>query len=187
MNKRIEKIRKLMIINDLDAFIVSNASNRRYLSGFTGSTATLVILEDKAYFVTDFRYIEQAKIQCKDFEVVDVAHHETYGNFYKKTFEANGVKKVGAEGSYLTYEAYLALQKSLEGMQVVSVNIDNLRLIKDRQEADIIIKANQIAEKAFNYVLQHALKAGASEVSIANLLESKMKEFGASEIGRAHV
>src|SRR5687768_5964932 len=54
----------------VDAILVTNGDNRRYLSGFTGSAGMLLLTAGAARLLTDFRYVEQATIQAPDFEIV---------------------------------------------------------------------------------------------------------------------
>ena len=56
MEKRLAKLREKLASNNLDAAFLYSKENRRYISGFTGSTGYIIVTADKAYFVTDFRY-----------------------------------------------------------------------------------------------------------------------------------
>ena len=62
---RINKLKEILAQLDLDGIYVTNLTNVRYLSGFTGSAGSLLILNNKQYFFTDGRYIEQSKRQIK--------------------------------------------------------------------------------------------------------------------------
>ena len=59
---RVQKLRELMKAKEIDGFLVTSPYNLRYLTNFTGTTGLAVITLDKAFFVTDFRYTEQAAI-----------------------------------------------------------------------------------------------------------------------------
>lgn len=182
MHNRINNLRKYMQAQNLDAIVVSSQSNRRYFSRFTGSTANLLILHSKAYFVTDFRYVEQATNQCFGFDVVDVSNYESYNKFFKKILTENQLKTIGVEGDYTTYNAYSAIKTILEGFEVKSINIDHLRMLKTEVETKIVKKAAEIAEKALDYVLKNVLKPGISELQVAQTLEGKMLEYGADKV-----
>lgn len=69
--KRLEGIRNQFTVEKIDALIVESDANRRYLSGFTGSAGVILITSDQAYFITDFRYVEQAKNQCEGYTIVE--------------------------------------------------------------------------------------------------------------------
>ena len=65
MSQRLDSLRQIMAREDLDALLVSQPENRRYLSGFTGSAGVLLISQDRALLVTDSRYYEQALMQAR--------------------------------------------------------------------------------------------------------------------------
>ena len=62
---RVEKVKQIISKQGLDGLYVTNLTNVRYLTGFTGSAGTVLIINHKQYFFTDGRYIEQSKEQVK--------------------------------------------------------------------------------------------------------------------------
>ena len=64
MTHRLERLRKRLGEEGLDAILISQGENRRYLSGFTGSAGFILISQQSAILATDFRYVEQAKSQA---------------------------------------------------------------------------------------------------------------------------
>ena len=70
MMLRVEKLRKKMRENNLDSFLITSPYNLRYLTNFTGTTGLAVITLEKAFFITDFRYTEQAATQAQGFEII---------------------------------------------------------------------------------------------------------------------
>ena len=78
MTDRITRLRERMTKANLDGFLVgapvedifhTHAANRRYLSGFTGSTGWLLVTLDRPFIAVDFRYVEQAERECPLFTV----------------------------------------------------------------------------------------------------------------------
>jgi len=65
--RRINKLRQELTINKLDAFIVHDSLNRRYISGFTGSAGSLLVTHNECFLITDFRYTQQAKKETRHF------------------------------------------------------------------------------------------------------------------------
>ncbi|MCP4614298.1 MAG: Xaa-Pro dipeptidase, partial [Planctomycetes bacterium] len=63
MTSQIENLRRAMAHQQLDTIFISQTANRRYISGFTGSAGYVLVSQNKAIFATDFRYVEQAKMQ----------------------------------------------------------------------------------------------------------------------------
>ena len=67
-SKRQQDLRKVLDKRGLDGILITNLTNVRYISGFTGSAASCLITPEGQYFITDGRYIEQSKAQVKGFE-----------------------------------------------------------------------------------------------------------------------
>ena len=67
-SKRQENLRNVLADRGLDGILITNLTNIRYISGFTGSAASCLITPEGKYFITDGRYIEQSKEQVKGFE-----------------------------------------------------------------------------------------------------------------------
>ncbi|HHY22774.1 MAG TPA: aminopeptidase P family protein, partial [Clostridiaceae bacterium] len=70
LRKRLETIRSKIKENEIDGILITKRENYTYLSGFTGSSAYLVITSDSADLITDFRYIEQAAKQAPLFNII---------------------------------------------------------------------------------------------------------------------
>ena len=74
--KRQDRLREILNLKGLDGILISNLTNIRYISGFTGSAASCLITPLGQYFITDGRYIEQSKAQVKGFEIfIDMNSH----------------------------------------------------------------------------------------------------------------
>src|SRR5690625_1608101 len=87
---------------DIDGLIVTNATSRRYLTGFTGSNGIVIISENDAVLVTDYRYVEIAKEQTTGFDVVLHADHTGHkgskSSIYKVVVDQinkMGIKRLG--------------------------------------------------------------------------------------------
>ena len=105
MNQRTTKLLSLLKEQDMDAMLIVNPSNRRYLSYFTGSAGVLYISPKRQALLTDFRYIEQANKQCPDYEILN---HQAKGilPLLKELMDADGVKTVGIESETVTFAQY---------------------------------------------------------------------------------
>ncbi len=69
-HRRIEKLRARLSKLELDAFLISSLTNIRYLFGFTGSNAIVLITSDLCFFITDRRYCQQVQQQVRDAEII---------------------------------------------------------------------------------------------------------------------
>lgn len=179
LKKRIENIRKKFQQVGIDALLITSPTNRRYISGFTGSTGYVLISEDRAAFITDFRYTEQATEQCKDYEIVDNKRNMLAA--LKETIQRFGVKSIGFEQDFVTFAEYGRLLQAIDDVKWVPTSnlIEELRLIKDADELAKIQKAIDIADEAFSHILGY-IRPGVTEEEVALELEFKMRKLGAS-------
>ena len=174
---RLTKLREKMQLESLDAFIIASTENRRYLSGFTGTSAMLVVLLNKAYLLTDFRYIEQATTQATEFEIVDSG-----SDFFQSVKDlAQDAKRIGFEEDYTTYDMYLKLKEALSKGELVEQAkvLTGLRSIKDSKELDKLRQAVRIADEAFTHIIKF-VKPGMTEEEVSLELEFNMRKAGAS-------
>ncbi|MDF2531379.1 MAG: aminopeptidase family protein [Clostridia bacterium] len=181
MEKRLIKLREKLAVNSLDAAFLYSKENRRYISGFTGSTGYVIVTADKAFFVTDFRYRDQAQNQCKGFEVV--IHGSSLIDQLKETILSANIKNIAIEEGYMTVAFYDNLKSSLENVELLPLKgvMDELRLFKDSEEIESIAKAASIADEAFTHILSF-IKPGKTEIEVAVELEYFCKQKGATEM-----
>ncbi|WP_432665228.1 Xaa-Pro peptidase family protein [Wukongibacter baidiensis] len=177
MNNKVERFRKSLKENNLNSAIVFKPENRRYLSGFTGTSGYVVITEDKNLFITDFRYTKQASDQCKDFEIVQHTNDRTLYDILNEL----GLKNMGFEDAFVTVSQYNEFNEKLVGIELKPLKgtLGKLRTIKEQDEIDEIRKAAEIADKAFEYICG-VIKPGITEWEVALELESFMKKKGAT-------
>ncbi|HCG75872.1 MULTISPECIES: M24 family metallopeptidase [Staphylococcus] len=175
MNK-LEQVHEILNHKRLDAMIVLSDFNRRYLSGFTGTSGALIITHNKNYLVTDFRYIEQATKQAPEFEIIN--RQNGLITEIKNILEQAQLSNIGFEGHQISYDTYVELNKGMITLISISDSIDKIRKVKSEEEIKLIQKAAEIVDKTYDYILT-VVKVGMSEREIKALLESKMLELGA--------
>lgn len=176
---RIDRLRKRMTEEQVPALLITNETNRRYMTGFTGSAGYVVITENRAVLLTDFRYMTQAPAQATAFEVVEHApkHAETIAAIMAE----EGLHQLGFEQHDLTYSAYQNYVSALPGIELVPTDgwIEALRMIKDQDEIAILKEAAQLADRTFSHVLS-ILKPGIMEQELALEIEMFVRRNGAS-------
>jgi Xaa-Pro aminopeptidase len=183
MNKRVELLRSTLTKHELDAAIISNAKNRRYLSGFTGSAGYLLITADDAVIATDFRYYEQSSQQAPDFRL-----HKTIGGFdgwVPSLLAGLGGKKVAFESGDMTVATHHAFKKALasvaeaERPQLVPTPnlVESLRIFKEPDEVKALQAAVDLGDEAFTNVAQR-LEPGWTEKQVAWEIEKYIREHG---------
>ena len=165
---RIEKVRAQLAAQGLDALVVTNLKNIRYLANFTGTTAALIITSDQAIFVTDFRYVQHASKQAPDFTLLQ-NKKEIFAEI-NDFLVAHKVQKVGIEADEMTVSTYLRI-KDFFGPEVVPTQglIEKIREIKDADELATMKKACEITDQAFSHILTF-IKPGVTEIEVANEL-----------------
>jgi Xaa-Pro aminopeptidase len=151
--KRLRKLRTSIGEKELDALLISQPENLRYLSGFTGSSGWLLISGRNAILVLDFLYVEQAKEESPGFEIIQIKQ-ELHDWLPGLVFDL-GWHKLGFEANLMSYEGYHKLgeaiktkQVSLELVPITSI-VEQLRSIKAPEELGFIAKAVELADDAF--------------------------------------
>lgn len=181
MHSRLEKLRQHMKDARLDSILVYSKENRRYLSGFTGSAGYLVIGMKEAYFVTDFRYKEQARIQCEGYEII--IHNNNIPQTISELVSVSGITRLGIEEDFMTVSFFNELKKAVGNIELIGAKsiLDNLRIIKDADEIESIRKAAETADAAFSHILGY-IKPGMLEQEISLELEFFCKKQEASAL-----
>jgi Xaa-Pro aminopeptidase len=175
---RLVCVREIMKKKKIDGFLVSDITNIRYLSGFSGSSGFLFITGKEQFFTTDFRYKEQSEQEVKGWDIVieKGSRIETIKNLFKKT----GMRKLWFESS-ASYTLYQQL--SDRGLRVIATEnlIEGLRTIKISAEIELIKKAVHRAEEAFLDV-KPFIREGAQERAIALRLAERLQRKGCRNI-----
>ncbi|MFF2448626.1 M24 family metallopeptidase [Neobacillus sp. NPDC058068] len=176
--EKIERLRSNFSNHGIDGILITSPFNRRYISNFTGSAGVVLISADKAQFITDFRYIEQAAKQCQGFEIVKFSSSipEEVARLAKNL----GIQKLGFEEDYLTCSSFKLYDKEVEAELVpITGVIEKLRLIKTDAEIKILKVAADIADAAFKHILDF-IRPGKTELEVSNELEFFMRKAGAT-------
>jgi len=162
--------------HELSGILINKPENRRYFSGFSGSAGMLFISAQESKLLTDFRYIEQANTEAKQYDILryTVSPYEMLAEFINKL----GVTAIGFESDFVTYDMYQTLSDTLPDLNLVPVQIDALRMVKDANEVAAITKAVEIADQAFSHILSY-ITPGISEQAVALELEYYMGKLGA--------
>jgi Xaa-Pro aminopeptidase len=177
---RIKKTRKILESYNLDAFLVSNMKNIRYLSAFTGDTGKMLIVKDDAYIIVDGRFTEQAE---KESSITVVDYSGSFVNTIKKLLEKHNVKKCGFESNAITFGEFEFMKKSMDNVELVPTEniIESIRIIKEKEEVLLIKEALNITLNTFDSI-KNEIVPGVTEKEIANEIEYRMKKLGAEGV-----
>lgn len=180
MIHRVNKLRDKMKEQGIASFLITSPYNLRYVSGFTGTTGLALITMEAAYFVTDFRYTEQAAKECKGYEII-----QNTGLIYDEVAKIviqDKLTSLAFEETFVSYGTYQLLSE-LVTSELVPVKgiIEELREVKEPDELLVIKKACEIADRAFEHILEF-IEPGMSEITVANELDFFMRSLGASGV-----
>ena len=128
------KIKRRMLRNKIDGFIVSDRSSVRYLSGFSGSSGFLFLCRGGDYLFTDFRYFEQAEKEAPDC-LIDCSRKEAVEKL-KAVMLKNRVRTAAFESESVTYGFYRRLAADLNPVRLEPVSrwVLKLRAVKTPEE-----------------------------------------------------
>ena len=175
MSTRADKVASDVGERGLDAVVVTNLPNLRWLTGFSGTNGAAVIGPDVRLFFTDFRYVEHAAAQVPDFERLR-AGRDLLGDV-----AARLSGRVGFEDEWLSVRAHKRLSEGV-GADTELVGASGLvearRQVKERHEVDTIRAACALADQAYAELAERGVD-GRTERQIAADLEVRMRELGA--------
>ncbi|MDN6408807.1 MAG: Xaa-Pro peptidase family protein [Tetragenococcus halophilus] len=178
---RLARLREKMSQEEIDGFLITSPYNLRYFTNFTGTTGLALVTKEQAFFVTDFRYTQQAAKQAQEFEIV-----KNSGNIFAKVaelVEKNAVHSLAFEEDYISFSEYSLLEELITESSLVPISglLESLREVKDDQEIARIKQACSIADQAFDHILK-MVQPGMTEIEIANQLDFFMRSLGASGV-----
>lgn len=175
---RLTKVRDKFNELGVDGLLITNSKNRRYMTGFTGTSGIVMISSTKAVFITDFRYMEQAKNQVQNYEIVQ--HKGPIHEEVAKLVKDLGIKHLGFEQDEMTFGTFKIYENAVSAKMVpISGVIEKLRLIKTDLELQILKEAAAIADQAFDHIIK-VIKPGVNELEVSNELEFFMRKKGAT-------
>ncbi|WP_432355359.1 M24 family metallopeptidase [Sporosarcina sp. A2] len=175
---KLTKLRNLLTEKEIDALFITNGYNRRYMTGFTGTAGVAIISQEDAVFITDFRYMEQAVAQIKDFRIVQ--HEKTIIEEVAQQVEQMKIKRLGFEKEDLTFGMYELYKSNVSAELFPTAGlVEKLRMIKTSEELEVLKKAAKIADDAFTHICGF-IKAGMTELEVSNELEFFMRKQGAT-------
>ena len=179
--RRIERLRADLDGHGIDALLVTNLTNVRYLTGFSGSNGQALVTPSSALFFTDPRYEARASDLVEAADVVIYPSKLTDALIPRLAHA--GVKRLGIEAGTMTLAERDALVGRLSGTEIVSTEkvVEELRRVKEPAEIAALSEAVRIADEAFTWALDRIVP-GAVERELALDLEVRMRTAGADSV-----
>jgi Xaa-Pro aminopeptidase len=180
MSTRADRLTESLAEAGVDAILITNLVNVRYLTGFTGSNGAALIGPDIRAFATDFRYVEQAA------EEVDTA----FGRLPASPDLLEAVKgalpegelRLGFEEAHVTVREHARLREKMPTrVELIATNalVERLRAVKEPREVAAMRAAAALADEAFERLIEQGL-LGHTERELATALEFEMRRRGAT-------
>ncbi len=178
---RLTKLREALAAEGLDAILITQPENRRYLSGFTGSAGVLLISQDQAVLATDFRYYEQVEKQAPDFRLAKIT--DKFEPLLPDLVHQLGAKMVGFESAHLTVDQHQEWQKVAKDFELVPTKelVEGIRAVKDEEELGKIKQAIALTDEAFAHIVNF-IQPDMTEKEVAWELEVFMRTHGAEKL-----
>ena len=172
---RTDRLVELLAAKELDSLLVTDLLNVRYLTGFTGSNGACVVTPDERLFLTDFRYVEQARAQVPEYERIE-AGRDMLGDLSGRL---RG--RAGFDDDDLSVAAHAKLvEKAGPDVELVPAGglVEQLRAVKDSDEVASMRAAAELSSAAYESLRERGL-AGRTERDVALDLVRFMEDSGA--------
>jgi Xaa-Pro aminopeptidase len=186
--QRIKKLQAALRRRKLDAVLITEPGNRRYLSGYTvadhgiqeSAGVLLIPKKGRPRLLTDSRFELQAQEEATDFTVE--LYRKGLFTLLKKLLPALKVRRLGFESHYFLHASVGRMEKMAEKIKVkllpLTGLIERMRVIKSEEEIQLLKKSVSLNERVFQSVY-NTIEPGMTELEIALALELTMREMGA--------
>jgi Xaa-Pro aminopeptidase len=174
MKDRGDRLAASLAESELDLFLVTDLTNVRYLTGFTGTNGACVCGSGTRLFLTDFRYTERAAAEVEGWETITVPDDWLGG------IATRLGGRFGFEDDHVSVRLLERLRAKLpEGVEPVAAGgtVEKLRRVKDEVELGAIAAAAELADEVWRWSLERGL-GGRSERDVARAAEARIRELG---------
>ena len=172
---RAERLTRAQAERDLDCILVTDLTNVRYLTGFTGTNGACLVGPEQRLFFTDFRYVEQARSEVAGYDL------ETAGRALLGDVAHRLQGRTGFDDAHMSVRAHKTLAESAPtGVTLAAAGglVEELRAIKDAGEVDAIAEAARLVDGVYAHVQDRGL-SGRTERDVALDAEAEMRLRGA--------
>jgi len=179
---RIASVRDRLREENIDALVLCSLPNIRYLTGFSGTSALLLVTGNECRLVTDFRYETQVADEVGDLAIVRIEPVSLWTGLWDVLRKLPSAEVVGFESAHLVHRDFQRLLNDGARWQWrPQLNlVEDLRESKDEDEVALIAEAGRIATDALGSVLS-LIQPGLSELQVAGLLEKALRDEGSEE------
>ena len=174
---RAERLVELVGAREIDQLFVSDLTNVRYLTGFTGTNGACLVGAGELVFFTDFRYTERAEREVAPEWERPQPERELLPQIVGRM-----TGKVGFEDAHLSVRQLARLESAAEVGEVELIPagdlVEQLRAVKEPEELERIAAAAELTDEVYRWVLDRGL-VGLTERDVARACEARLRELGA--------
>jgi Xaa-Pro aminopeptidase len=179
---RLAALRDALTAAHIDALVLTSLPNVRYLTGFSGSSALLLVTERDLHFITDFRYDTQVRDEVGDLATIRIEAQSLWTGLWNLGATLSGIEVVGFESAHLLHRDFQRLLTDGTRWQWrPQVNlVEALRESKDAGEVALIRQAGEMAIRALRKTLKE-VRPGLTELNVAGILERALRDEGSED------
>jgi len=188
MRTRVKKVLLVLKAEKANALLVWNSEGSgqpatEWLSGFTGTWSILLITRTKRFLIADGRYTAQSKKEAKGYKIFITSQTNSSSRILRRFVKWHKVKHILFDGTVTPYSAVEDLRKELSPVVFSSRKhiLQELRIVKEKEELKLLSKAAKIACHSFTKLIPF-IQVGMTEKEIARKLESLCLEEGADNL-----
>lgn len=183
MDSRLSQLISAFKARKIDALLVTKDVNIKYLTSFPASESWLLVCPDKAFYITDFRYVLEAREGLKAGlsgakpGIVVTRYRKSAAETLFQIARQRGIRRIGLDERHISLSLYRLLRRKCPApVRLVKADnlVENLREVKAPQEIDKIRKALAVHKRAYQF-LKKAVKPGFSEREVFSRLEEFVK------------
>jgi Xaa-Pro aminopeptidase len=179
-DRRLERqaaLRAALEAEGLDGLLVTHLPNIRYLTGFTGTAALLLVRKDSSILVSDFRYAAQAPAEVGPAATVEVEQRSVWDRL-SQVLSADSEARIGIEAHALTVRDAERVSGFMRAAPVPTTElVERQRAVKSPEEVAAIVAAAELAQEALQAVLP-GIRVGQTEREVGAALESALRRGG---------
>ena len=176
---RLGALRDAMARSDIDGLLVTSLPNIRYLTGFSGSNALVLVTPRECVLITDFRYATQVSDEVGSAATVRIEPTNLWTGLWALMPSMSGLDRVGFETAHLLHRDFQRLleQGARWQWRPMTDAVETLRERKDDDEVAAIERAVAIAESALHATVPQ-IRVGLTETQLAGILEHALRDAG---------
>lgn len=179
---RIARLIARLSAEKIDALLLSGLANIRYLTGFSGTSALLIVSDTETRLITDFRYETQVADEVGDLAEVSIEPVSLWSGLWGVLQKTSSIEVIGFESAHLHHRDFQRLLTDGTKWQWrPQLNlVEDLRESKDEHEVSLIAEAARVATDALGRTLPQ-VAIGQTELQIAGILEKALRDEGSEE------